>query len=59
MALLPPVGWADVATKHDLDQKIDATKHEVLHTVTYRMMMIAVAQLGLLIAFVVPLVKLT
>lgn len=24
MSLLPPVGWADVATNHDLDAKIDA-----------------------------------
>lgn len=24
MSLLPPVGWADVATNHDLDARIDA-----------------------------------
>lgn len=24
MSLLPPVGWADVATNHDVDAKIDA-----------------------------------
>ena len=29
MEMLPPVGWADVATKYDLDQLRAATKHDL------------------------------
>ncbi|HVT22071.1 MAG TPA: hypothetical protein VHE57_11855 [Mycobacteriales bacterium] len=29
MEYLPPVGWADVATKHDIDALRTATKHDI------------------------------
>ncbi len=30
MEMMPPVGWADVATKRDLDQGLAGLKHELL-----------------------------
>lgn len=32
MEHLPPVGWANVVTKRDLDLKLDALEHELLAT---------------------------
>jgi hypothetical protein len=30
MELMPPVGWADVATKRDLDLRLEATEQKLL-----------------------------
>jgi hypothetical protein len=32
MAHLPPVGWTDVVTKHDLDARLDLTEQRILAT---------------------------
>jgi hypothetical protein len=36
MEHLPPPG-ADLVTNRDLDQRLDATKHEIVSTMTWRM----------------------
>jgi hypothetical protein len=62
MALLPPVGWADVATKQDVEllrSEARESKQEVINTVTWRMLAMLVTVLlafvGAMAAFVAPL----
>ena len=70
MSLLPPVGWADVATKHDLaeletrlDGRIDALGDRVLGAMRQELNGMVLKMFALVVALVaalvVPLVTLT
>lgn len=58
-SLLPPVGWADVATKHGLQREIQPAKQGLINTMTWRVFAMmtgyVVAMAGIVAAFVVPL----
>jgi hypothetical protein len=63
MALLPPVGWADVATKTDVHQAVELSEQRlrndvqhVLNTITWRLVVAVGAAAGIVLGVVVPFV---
>lgn len=63
MSLLPPVGWADVATKRDIEHLQDSLLAGMRKEMTRLVVTMTAATLGaiavLVVGLVVPLVELT